>query len=699
MSSAMTIFVSQWSHAIAAILFGVLGIWQVQRQRLDAQTSMLMAASLVTALWALLTAMSSYDSIGAQLAEQLRNAAWLGFMYMLWRRGDVEHKPGSVTALYLVLTLVIAAELTLIALSPSLISTSRLIESVLLASTVLKLVLVVGTLVLVHNLYSAATVDARSAIRLPMLALALMWLYDLNLYMVVYVSRSWIDELFALRGIAMVLMAPVMALAAHRTQNWNITLSRAVAFQSFSLVAIGLYVVVMLSISSALELVGGESARMLQVSFVFGASVIALILLPSSTFRAWFRVKISKHLFQHRYDYRAEWIRFTDTLGRPGEAAQPLQTRVIQAIADIVESPGGILLIPDPSGGLVTHAKWNWQLADPPSSAATTEAAHWLKENGRVVELDGLRRAGTDADDEASRIPEWIIAEPRAWAMVPLVHFNQLAGVVVLSRPIINRTLDWEDFDLLRVVGRQVASYLSEARGQEALSDAKRFDEFNRRFAFIMHDIKNLVSQLSLVARNAERHADNPEFRADMIVTLKSSVARMNGLLARLSQHNKSRAEEPRAMQVDNVSTRVAEIKRAHHPIVIGGVRGLTAMADPARLEQAISHLVQNAIDASAASEPVSINMRQTGSEIILDVVDRGVGMSPAFIRERLFRPFTSTKDSGFGIGAYEAKALINAMGGRIEVTSREGKGSCFSVILPGASESNRFILEKQVAA
>ena len=142
---------------------------------------------------------------------------------------------------------------------------------------------------------------------------------------------------------------------------------------------------------------------------------------------------------------------------------------------------------------------------------------------------------------------------------------------MILERPPIARMLDWEDFDLLRVVGRQVASYLAEARGQEALSDAQRFEEFNRRFAFIMHDIKNLVSQLSLVTRNAERHADNPEFRADMIVTLKNSTARMNDLLARLSQHNKARPEEPRAVALQPIAEAIAKAKRAAHPVVVSG--------------------------------------------------------------------------------------------------------------------------------
>ena len=683
-------FLSQWSHALAAILFGALAVWQVQRQLRDPQSLMLLAASMMTALWALLTAMSSHNSVGSQLSEQIRNAAWLFFMYRLWRNGDAAHRPRTVAALYAVIAGVILLATGLLLIGETAQLSARMAETLYLPSAVMRMMIAVGALVLVHNLYNAATVGTRTAIRLPMAALALMWIYDLNLYTICYLARDMTDELFALRGIVIAIAAPIFALATRQTQNWDIRLSRSITFQSLSLVAIGGYIIAMVAISSAIELIGGEYARLAQVSFVFGASVVALVLLPSSRLRAWFRVKISKHLFQHRYDYRSEWLRFTDTLGRPGESAMPLEARVIQAVADITESPGGLLLIPGAAGGLVTHARWNWQLIDPPALAASGDTADWLGHSGHVVELDPLRGSGGgSADEAASHVPEWLIAEPRAWAMIPLIHFGRLAGVVILERPAIARMLDWEDFDLLRVVGRQVASYLAEARGQEALSDAQRFDEFNRRFAFIMHDIKNLVSQLSLVTRNAERHADNPEFRADMIVTLKNSTARMNDLLARLSQHNKARPEAPRAVALQPIAEVVARAKRSLHPVIIGGTPGLMLRADPARLEQAVSHLVQNAIDASPAADPVSINPRLAGDDVAIDVIDNGKGMSQAFIREQLFKPFTSTKDGGFGIGAFEARALIAAMGGRIEVVSREGKGSCFTILLPGAHESS----------
>ncbi len=684
----MIVFVGQWGHALAASLFGALAIWLAQRSAGEREGRLLILATFVTAVWALAVAMGGHDAPAARLSEHVRNASWLGFMYGLWRQGQSRQSLFSVALLYGILSAVIGLAVAVEILPVWLIGSPRLLEAAYLASMVLHMVVAVGALVLVHNLYTAANQDARAAIRLPMVALAAMWTYDLNLYTISYLARGWSYELYALRGCANVLIALIFGLGVRRTRNWTVQLSRTMTFQSLSLIAIGVYLAALIGVTSALEVIGGEYVRTVQVAFVFGASIAALVLLPSKAFRAWFRVKISKHLFQHRYDYRSEWLRFTDTIGRPEEGADPLQTRVVQAIADITESPGGLLLVPDDLGTLVPQARWNWQLVDPPVAGASAQAAAWFARTGRVVELDDLRGEGDVDEEMASFVPQWIVAEPRAWAIVPLVHFDRLAGLVLLERPPIDRTLDWEDFDLLRVVGRQVASYLAEAQGQEVLSDVKRFDEFNRRFAFIMHDVKNLVSQLTLVTRNAERHADNPEFRADMIATLQNSTARMNDLLARLSQHNKSRAEDPRPVAVGALIEGIVVAKRASHPIIVSGDVAQLVLADPARLEQALSHLIQNAIEASPASEPVTVSVNRQGSEIGIAVCDNGSGMSAAFIREKLFRPFASTKDGGFGIGAYEARALIMAMSGRIDVSSREGEGSRFTIVLPIAQDN-----------
>ena len=216
----------------------------------------------------------------------------------------------------------------------------------------------------------------------------------------------------------------------------------------------------------------------------------------------------------------------------------PLGERVIKAFADILEAPGGLLLVDATRPARSRPASsWNWPGRNPPAGELDQIREFWsaLEANGRIIELDALRNGWAQPEDCVALPPQWMLEERRAWVGVPLIHGERLFGLILLAAPEYRRVLDWEDFDLLRTAGRQAASSLAEAHGQEALSNAQRFEEFNRRFAFILHDIKNLVSQLSLLSRNAERHADNPEFRADMVATLRSSVGKMNELLARLS--------------------------------------------------------------------------------------------------------------------------------------------------------------------
>jgi signal transduction histidine kinase len=152
----------------------------------------------------------------------------------------------------------------------------------------------------------------------------------------------------------------------------------------------------------------------------------------------------------------------------------------------------------------------------------------------------------------------------------------------------------------------------------------------------------------------------------------------MNDLLARLSQHNSARVEEPVAVELMPIVERVTRRRGASHPIAVTGKRDAVAVADPARLEQALGHLIQNAIEASAPGEPVGVVVGRA----TIEVIDAGPGMSASFIRDRLFRPFVSTKNSGFGIGAFEARQVIVAMGGKLDVVSREGEGTRFTIVL-----------------
>jgi putative PEP-CTERM system histidine kinase len=668
-----------WSHALAALLFGALTLWAIRAAESPMPRRPLAAALAVTALWALGVAGVGGTETVTRIVEALRNLGWLGFMIALHRRDANVRPPVALGTVYGVVALVSIGALVLhVAAGAAEPKAAEPIES---AALLLRMLVAVAALVLVQALYSALNPAAGGGLRWMVTALAGLWLVEFLLFSSAYLAAQWRPEPIAARGGAMIAIALAMATALQRKGELNVQVSRAVAYQSLSLVAIGAYLALLALATSALATIGGSNARVYQTAFVLGSTAAILTLVSNSWLRAWARVKLAKHFFRHRYDYRAEWMRFTETLGVPDGAA-PLDQRVVKAIADLTESPAGLLLVPD-GAGLGPGASWNWDRGALPLACDIALARH-LAATGRIVELDGVRK-GDASHPDAHAVPAWMLDLPDAWVIVPLPHMGSLAGAMLLARPPVGRALDWEDFDLLKVAGRQVASHLAEARAQEALAEAQRFDEFNRRFAFILHDIKNLVSQLTLTARNAERHADNPEYRADMVATLKDSAERMNALLARLSQHHRGRSEPPKAIEVVDLVYTAAKARRGQHPVVTIGNKSAIAHADAAGLEQVVNHLLQNAIEASAPGDPVTLAIGGDADSVTIDVIDRGCGMSPAFVRDKLFKPFVSSKPGGFGIGAFEARQIAAAMGGRIEVASREGQGTRFRVVLKAA--------------
>ncbi len=679
--------VAQWSLLAASVLFGALAIARARHWNGDARNRPLAIAFATVSVWTLALATIGAHGLLALLAEGMRNLAFLAFLYALMREAEGGQGAGqpAVRAVYAAVAAVIGLQIVVGGLIPQFGDMPAAFDALVATGRLLGLTVAAGALILVHNLYGQAAPGSRAALKLPMLALALMWAYDLHAYTLAYFTHGLADDLFALRGLALTLMALLFALGPRGGAPWTFRLSRAATFQSVSAVAILAYLAVMMAAARAMEIVGGHWGLIAQFGIVFAMTFLALVLLPSGRARARLRVFLAKHMFEHRYDYRREWLRFVATLDREGADGAPLEERVVKALADIGGASAGLLLVADGQYRLTPAARWNSDAHLPATGDGAESLLRHMESHVFVLDFDAARAGALTVGGQVLPVPAWLAGLERAWAGVPLIHDGRLVGLVILDHPPERRPLDWEDFDLFRTAGVQAASYIAEARGQQALADASRFDEFNRRFAFILHDIKNLVSQLSLVTRNAERHADNPEFRADMIATLQSSVRKMNDLLVRLSPGAARDADPPRALSLEPMLRAVAEGKARLHPVRVACDPGLECVAGPAGLEQALAHLVQNAIDASAPGAPVDLAARESGGDVVIEIADRGHGMSGEFVRTRLFQPFASTKEAGFGIGAHEARALIEAMGGRLEVESAEGEGTCFTIFLSGA--------------
>ncbi|TIX50203.1 XrtA/PEP-CTERM system histidine kinase PrsK [Alteraurantiacibacter aquimixticola] len=670
---------------VAAAVGAILLVVRLLARREAAGTVMRRAALAlgISAVWAIASAAMDPEAEVIQLLVSATYFAWLWLLFALFAHDERDKSLGPVKPVIFVLTFLELVQVGFTFTRMSYAGDPAAQELLLNFAIMFRLLFCIGALVLVHNLYVGAAQQARRSLQLPAAALAVLWLYDLNLYTIAYLASETPAALIDLRSLAILASTALLGFGMLRAdKELRFKPSRSFAFRSFSLAIIGAYLLVMVLIAQAIAYAGRDFSPLMQFGFVIAATGIALAFLPSQHLRSWLRVTISKHLFQHRYDYRAEWLRFTDTIGRAGPQAAPLHERAVQAVADITDSPRGLLLTPRDEGGMTLDARWNWPQAAVPAEALSIAGARFFEESQFILDIDDLRNGRTESIPAAA-CPQWLLEDQEAWAMVPLLHYERLLAVVILSRPPVARLLDWEDFDLLRVIGRQLASYLAEQTSQDALGEAQRFDEFNRRIAFVMHDIKNLASQLSLLAGNAEKHAEKPEFRADMILTLRNSTDKLQALLNRLGRYGAQGGGAHQPFDLNAVIDRVAAQFTDKHQVVLLERDECAVNGDPEALEQALVHLVQNAIDASRPATPVFIDQRVDGANATIEVVDSGSGMSPEFVRTKLFKPFHSSKQGGFGIGAFESRELVRAMGGRLDVESREGIGTRFIIVLP----------------
>ncbi len=518
--------------------------------------------------------------------------------------------------------------------------------------------------------------------------------YDFFLYADAFLFHHLDLSFFLARGVLALLVVPIFAVYAKRNLKAGpqIALSRQFAFYSTTFIVAGLYLLMMTAAGYYVRRFGGTWSTFLQALFFFGAILLLIVPIASGSVRAYLRVLVEKSLFTYRYDYRREWLRLIRTISDK-QNGEDLRTRVIHAVCDIMESPEGGLWLPSEDGGFSLAGSWNfsrWNLASNDAVIAKGgPLARFLEVSGWIVDLDDYARsperyAGLDA------LPSWLAPGSRAWLVIPLLLDERLVGILVIGRSRAERALTWEDFDILKTVGQQAASYLAQQKSDEALAEARQFEAFNKRFAFVAHDIKNLVSQLSLLLANSERHRANAEFQSAMIETVRQSVDKLNRMLRQLQ------TEPPRTQLMKSVELgpllRDLVGRHSRHSCSVSlhlENSDATVAADEERLKAVVDHLIQNAVDAVEASGHVEVRLATKADTAVVEIADDGPGMDEAFVRDRLFRPFDTTKSAGYGIGVYESREYARSLGGHVEVDTAPGRGTTMRICLPLAAASN----------
>ncbi|MGB5261118.1 MAG: XrtA/PEP-CTERM system histidine kinase PrsK, partial [Gammaproteobacteria bacterium] len=348
----------------------------------------------------------------------------------------------------------------------------------------------------------------------------------------------------------------------------------------------------------------------------------------------------------------------------------------------IIDSPGGVLWMRE-MNRFVPVANWQMEVNREDTVAIDHPLISFMAAREWLVDLDELER-----DPELYGnlgIPGWLEHMSRAWLVVPLIVHDQMHGFIVLARSPAQHHFNWEDSDLLKTAGRQAAVHLAQLEASRALAEAKQFEACSRLSSYVMHDLKNLIAQLSLVVSNAARHKGNPHFMEDAITTVDNSVQKMNKLLEHL-RSDSMQVNEATPIEVCNILGDVVITMSNNKPAprLDCQVTGIHVIADSDRFGAIVGHLIRNAQDATPADGQLIVRLFKREDHAIIEVQDSGSGMDDTFIKERLFRPFDSTKGkAGMGIGAYEVRDYVHKLGGDLEVISRVDEGSTFRIRLP----------------
>lgn len=678
---------AMWGFAGVGFFYTAFALWLLQlgylnQVRESSKISLLMAV-VCSALWGwfgLAKMLSGYPALVSFSAgaDLLRYGFWYLFLLVLLRPNQVLGWLKPVAAGVLLFG-VLALGLSSVGAGVLAQVTPQTASRVMLLSSMMLPVL---ALVMLEQIFRNASADTLWSIKPLSLGLAGTFMFDLYIYSQSVLFNRLDPDALSIRGVVHALVVPLLLLSTTRRSNWlsEIRISPKAAFHSAALLMAGIYLIFISSVGYYVRYFGGEWGRALQMGLVFVSLLTLFVLALSAALRARLRVFLSKHFFRYRFDYREEWLKFTHTLSAQN-SPQKMGEQVIHGLAEMLESPGGGLWLKNRDGtAYIQTARWNMP---PTLDKESTESAfsQFLANSGWVINLEEYRSYARRYG--SLKLPVWLQQLSKAWLVVPLMVGDELIGFCVLASARTQIDVNWEVNDLLKTAGQQAASFLTQMQTTEALMEVRKFDAFNRMSAFVVHDLKNIVTQLSLMMKNAQRLRDNPEFQQDMLMTVDNALERMRQLMLQLRE-GATPPGTPFGVNLDKVIQRIEAVSAGRgRTLEVQRTPSVVTRGHEERLERIIGHVVQNAFDATETGGRVWLNLDRDTGQARIEVGDTGQGMTADFVRDRLFKPFQTTKQAGMGIGAYESYQYVQELGGRIEVNSTPGQGTTVKLLLP----------------
>lgn len=488
---------------------------------------------------------------------------------------------------------------------------------------------------------------------------------------------------------------PVLAAAAllgytvvwRRLSDESIPVGRPVFYTSVTAFVSGIYLLLLGVLGWTARARGLDFPVFASAATVFLSLLILVMFLLSSRARRGVRRFVDTNFYLNRYDYRREWAEASRMLSAAVDASDVVR-RTEQMVSEMLDAERVSVLPASKTNG-------SYELS--PLDARDLALAESLRRSrlmDRLASLDAAERVDPDEVRRGASDPTDVDSDAMTvWGLTivaPLRAAGELVGVIAVGRPRGVRYTT-EDLDLLTTLGAHAGNAVLAARLAERLAVSRELESFHRLSSFVVHDLKNCVSALSLSLSNAERNMGDPQFRRDLLETVSDSAGAMKGLIERLTTVRSGLELDVRPVSLVDVVERAVEASglSADSPVEmevsLDGVPEVSV--DAGALVKVFVNLFLNAVDAMNGAGRITVRATRLDGAVAVAVEDTGPGIDQELIASgALFVPFRSSTFGGLGLGLHQVKTVVEAHGGSVRALNT-GAGARFVVSLPAAEQ------------
>ena len=554
-----------------------------------------------------------------------------------------------------------------------------------------------------ENTLRLTKISSRKGKKVPLYVLIgafLFWIYALS-QMMLY---SRVSSQLALMGFFVIIFTNIIVMfysIKYGLMQLEVNLGREVVYSSAMIFIVGVYLLIIGIAGKIVQYAGGSVNLFLTFLAALAIFCILLAILASRSLKERVKLFVDRNFYKNRYDYREQWGQFSESLTAVLNLDEVL-TIVIENIARIFSTDRVAILLNDEAAGILEIKKTkNMDDVHDIKFFLQSHFIDWFHRMGEALEVATLLKQADQIGLTSEELET--LKKLRAAVCVPMIAHTKFIGLLAIGDKDKKEPYSKEDFDLLETLANQSSVAILNARLNEDLMVSREMASFHKLSSFVLHDLKNSVSMLSMVIKNTETNWDNQEFQKDMLIAISNAVTKIKSLISRISTLPEKLEPRRQMVQINDIIKTVikeAKIEQFDHIELKDDFQKLPLIAvDAEKIQKVIENLVINAIEALPKGGRLQIvtrlvkhhpdvdsgngTLKSENSFAEIEISDTGVGMSEEFIQTRLFKPFQTTKKKGLGIGLYHCKEIITAHGGTIKVRSQLNEGTNFRIVIP----------------